>query len=158
MNNWLKIGMIAMGAALAGSLAVGTTARAQEWTGRGPGNGGSGGSGAGGPDTSLVAVAAATLGMTRTELAAELQAGKSIAAVAEARGVDPAKVVDAYVAVRAAELQQLVADGRLTQEQADGMLASMRAHITELIHTPFAPAGNGNGDGDGDGVCDGTGS
>ncbi len=163
MNRWMKIGSLALMAALAGTLAFGTTAHAQSMdAGRRPGNGGSGtgGGGIGGPESSLVAVAATTLGMTRTELVVELNAGKTIAAVAESKGVDPMKIVDAFLAVRAAELQESVAEGRLTQDQADTMLESMRIHVTEQINTPFQPGGNGygGGDGDGDGVCDGTGS
>ena len=62
MNKWVKIGMFALGAALAGTLAGGLTASAQVLeAGRGPGNGGRGG----GSDASLTAAAAQTLGMTR---------------------------------------------------------------------------------------------
>ncbi len=151
MNKWLKIGMFALGAALAGTLAVGSTASAQVLeAGRGPGNGGRGG----GSDASLTAVAAQTLGMTRTELVAELNTGKTIAGVAKERGVDPAKIVEAYLAPRIAELQADVAAGRLTQAQADTMLANMRISVTNQINTPFLP--NGNGDGPCDGTCDGS--
>jgi F0F1-type ATP synthase membrane subunit c/vacuolar-type H+-ATPase subunit K len=161
MNKWMKIGMLALVAALAVTLAAGTTALAQPLeAGRGPGNGGNGtgGGGMGGPDSSLVAVAATTLGMARTDLAAELNTGKTIAAVAKERGVDPVKIVDAFLAIRAAALQEAVAEGRLTQAQADAMLENMRIQVTEQINTPFHPGGNGYGNGDGDGVCDGTGS
>jgi len=159
MNRWMKIGTIALVVALAGTLAVGTSAYAQPLdAGRGPGNGGNGagGGGIGGPDSSLVAVAATTLGMTRADLAAELRTGKTIAAVSEEKGVDPAKIVDAFIALRAVELQEAVSEGRLTQAQVDVMLENMRIHITEQLNTPFLPGENGNGIGDG--VCDGTGS
>jgi hypothetical protein len=99
-------------------------------------------------------VAAQTLGMTRTELVAELNTGKTIAGVAKERGVDPAKIVEAYLAPRIAELQADVAAGRLTQAQADTMLANMRISVTNQINTPFLP--NGNGDGTCDGTCDGS--
>jgi hypothetical protein len=76
--------------------------------------------------------------------------------VSEEKGVDPAKIVDAFIALHAVELQEAVSKGRLTQAQVDVMLENMRIHITEQLNTPFLPGGNGNGTGDG--VCDGTGS
>ena len=48
----------------------------------------------GGPDNSLVAVAAKVLGMEQTALVAELNTGKTIADVAQAKGVALDKIVD----------------------------------------------------------------
>ena len=70
--------------------------------------------------------AAGTLGLTPEELFAELRAGKSLAEIAEAKGVDVQKVYDAVNAARGEAMkqaiEQAVEDGRLTQEQADQML------------------------------------
>jgi hypothetical protein len=52
--------------------------------------------------------AAEALGMTAEELKAELEAGKSIAQVAEERDVDPQVVVDALVAAGTERLEQAI--------------------------------------------------
>jgi hypothetical protein len=70
----------------------------------------------------LMTVAADQLGMTEAELRAELRAGKSIADLAVAKGVDTQAISDAYLAQLEAELDAQVADGSLTQNQADARL------------------------------------
>ncbi len=118
----------------------------------------------GGPDNSLVAAAANVLGLDRTTLVAELNAGKTIADVAQAHDVALDRIVDAAVAPRADSLKQAVADGRFTQAQADAMLATMKTNLTAQLSAPHAvtPRGTGTGtafvDADGDGVCDNLGT
>lgn len=165
-GKWLKLGMVATVVALAGALALSTTAFAQAGTPaagpRGGGNGmGAGVRGAwGGPGNSLVTVAAEAMEMERVELVAELNAGQTIADVAAARGVVLDTIVDAMVAPRAAWLSQAVAAERLTQAQADTMLATMQAQVLAQLSAPHTPYGSGLGggmgfvDADGDGVCD----
>jgi len=82
---------------------------------------------------SLIDVAAEVLQMARTDLIAELQAGKSIAELAEARGIEPQTIVDAFLADRREFLLDLVESGRLTQEQADLMLDHMAEEVTERL-------------------------
>lgn len=69
---------------------------------------------------------AETLGLTPEQLFAELRAGKSLAGLAEAQGVDLQTVYDALDAARVetmkAAIQQAVEAGRLSQEQADWLL------------------------------------
>ncbi|MEW5959359.1 MAG: hypothetical protein AB1801_16635 [Chloroflexota bacterium] len=108
----------------------------------------------GGQTGSLVAVAAEQLGMTQAELVAELQAGKTIADVAAEKGVALETIVDAFVALRAGRLAELVANGQLTQEQADAMLAAMKANVTARLSQAWTPRGPGYVDQDGDGQCD----
>ena len=76
------------------------------------------------------------LDMTVDELVGELQAGKTVAEMAEARGVELQTLVDAIVADRAEFLSQAVAEGRMTQEQADGMLSHMEEEIAEHLTEP----------------------
>ncbi len=66
--------------------------------------------------------AANALGMTRADLVTELQNGKTLGEVADARGVDRQAVRDALVAAYKARLDAAVQNGTLTQEQADLML------------------------------------
>ncbi len=114
----------------------------------------------GGPDNSLVAVAAKVLGMEQTALVAELQAGKTIAQVAQTKGVALDKIVTAFVQPHVDWLNQAVKDGKITQAQADQYIATMKANITAKLSAPLTPRGNGNGNGtgfvdaNGDGVCD----
>ncbi len=112
----------------------------------------------GGPQNSLVAVAAKTIGLEQTALVAELNTGKSIAAVAAAHNVALSKIVDAFVAPHIERWTQLVTAGSITQAQADTYIATMKANITAQLNAPFTPKGMGNGtgfvDADGDGLCD----
>ena len=130
----------------------------------------------GGSTGSLMTVAAEQLGMTPTELMAELQAGQTIAQVAGEKGVALETIAEAFVALRAERLAELVANGQLTQEQADAMLAAMRVNVTTRLSEAWTPRGPGQGTGpgyadqdrdgacdnfvdeDGDGVCDNAGS
>lgn len=65
-----------------------------------------------------VKTSAEAIGITTKELAAELKAGRSIAEVAQAEGVDVAKVTDALVAKGTARIDRAVADGKITPERA----------------------------------------
>jgi len=79
-------------------------------------------------------VLAEQLGMTADELQAELEAGKTIAELAEEKGVDlQANRVEAMKE----QIQQAVEDGRMTQEQADWML--------DGLEQGFAPMKRGFG-------------
>jgi polyhydroxyalkanoate synthesis regulator phasin len=91
----------------------------------------------GGPGKSLVATAADELGMTVQQLVDELEAGKTIADVAKANGVELKTIVDAFVAPRSEYLAELVADGRISQEQADAMLAHMREEAEQHLQEAY---------------------
>lgn len=65
-----------------------------------------------------VKTSAEVIGITAKELATELKAGRSIAEVAQAEGVEVSKVTDALVARGAARIDQAVADGTITPERA----------------------------------------
>jgi len=116
----------------------------------------------GGPAQSLVAVAAQQLGINQADLVTQLQGGKTIAQVASEKNVALDTIVNAFVATRQARMAQAVAAGRMTQAQADAMLATMRANLTAQLSQPWSPQGPGMGagyaDANGDGVCDNAGS
>lgn len=92
---------------------------------------------------SLPTLLAEALGMTTEDLYAAQMDGQTVAEIAAAQGVELADVVAAVVAPRAERLAQAVADGTLTQEQADTMLAAM----TEQMTARFEGAGIGYGGG-----------
>lgn len=112
----------------------------------------------GGAGNALIDVAAEKLGMTRADLITALGGTKSIAQVAGEHNVAVSTIVDAFIASRAERMDAMVTAGRLTRAQADQMLATMRAHVTEQINEVWTGQGMGPGtgyvDSDGDGVCD----
>jgi len=120
---------------------------------RGPGGPGDwhGGPGRGGPDhaAELTAVAKA-LGMTETELQTQLKAGKSLAAIAKAKGVPLQTVIDAIVAQEKTELAAAVKAGRLTQAQADQMSKDVVARVTAEVNRVPGVGGPGGPGGPGD--------
>jgi len=79
-------------------------------------------------------VAAETIGITGEELATALRDGSSIAEVATSKGVDPQTVIDAMLAELKANLDEAVANGRITQEQADAAMADAPTRITERVN------------------------
>jgi len=65
---------------------------------------------------------AKALGMTVEELTAAKTAGKTLATLAQEKGVEVAKLQEAAQVGHAAALAQAVTDGKITQAQADQML------------------------------------
>jgi len=102
--------------------------------GRGFGHGGPGpghGDGLGhGPGDDL-AVAARYLGTTVPDLLTQLQAGKTLAAIA---GSGTSGLIDALVAHEKTELAAAVSAGRLTQAQADQLVPMLTARVTGLVN------------------------
>lgn len=90
--------------------------------------------GAGAFGLSPIRTAADTIGIQPVALLSALRDGRTIADVAEANGVDAAEVVDAVVAERGAWLDDAVADGRLTREDADERVAALERFVTDLVN------------------------
>jgi hypothetical protein len=78
--------------------------------------------------------AAAYLGLTEDALRTRLESGQTLAQVAEAQGKSVDGLIDALVAGEKQELADAVADGRLTQAQADERLTELRARITDKVN------------------------
>lgn len=98
--------------------------------------------GTGGMHGQDLSAAAGALGMTSDELVAALVAGRGVADLAKERGVDLSAVSGAMATARDAALDQLVAAGTLTQEQADQMLNHMnRAGFSTLNGAAMMQAG-----------------
>lgn len=168
-NKWLKLGTLAVALAAVALLAFGGAAYAQGPTGDNPapmfGRGygmGFGRMGAAGPQNSLVAIAAQELGMEQTALIAELNAGKTLAEVAQAKGVAADKLVDAFIAPRVTVINNAVTAKQITQAQADTLIASLKAHALAQLSAQFTPRGYGMGfsfvDANNYGVCDNCGA
>ena len=65
-----------------------------------------------------IRIAAKTIGIKPVDLVKELRAGKTIAEVATAHGVQPQAVIDALKAAATAKIQALLAAGKITAERA----------------------------------------
>ncbi|MBE2198943.1 MAG: hypothetical protein IAE79_10060 [Anaerolinea sp.] len=104
---------------------------------------------------SLPGVAAQMLDMTVDEIQAELSAGISIADLAANHDVDAQTIIDEALAQHQAALDTAVANGTLTQEQADWMQANMATMIATRINEPWGTMSGGRGSGHGSGGCHG---
>jgi hypothetical protein len=80
-----------------------------------------------------LAVVAEALGITEDQLRDALGGGRTIAEVAADEGVDVQAVIDALVANAGARLDQAVADGDLTRQQADERLARIEERVTAMV-------------------------
>lgn len=78
--------------------------------------------------------AAGVLGMTNAELRAALADGKTVAEIAEDKGVALQRVIDALVADHKTHLDAHVAAGEITQEQADERLARFTERVTAFVN------------------------
>ena len=107
--------------------------------GGGPGPAGAtGGPGPGHDHGGGFAVVANLLNITPEQLFSELK-GSTLADVATKHGKDPKDVASALVTDRQNRIKQLVTDGRITQTQADTMLAGLSDRVNSMLtHQMFA--------------------
>ena len=91
----------------------------------------------------LIGAIADALDMTVAEVQAEVAEGKTLRQVIVAHEGDPEAIVNTFVAARKAALDELVADGKLTQEQADQMLANMKAQALRHLDETNLSCGTG---------------
>ena len=78
--------------------------------------------------------AASYLGLTEAQLRTQLESGKSLADVAKAQGKTVDGLVQALVDSAKKKLDAAVSAGRLTQSQADSILADLKTHITDFVN------------------------
>lgn len=101
--------------------------------------------GRGGLGTSLTSIAADELGMSLTDLLTEMQDGKSIADVAEEKGIDTQGIVDAYLAEVKEEIDEAVAEGTMTQKQADFLLERAAERAADRLDNVWPEGGMDRG-------------
>ncbi len=94
---------------------------------------------------SMVDATAEALGMEVADVIVALKDGQTFAKLAQDAGVAPQTIVDVMIAARSEALDQAVAEGRLTQEQADEMLDRMAEDLPARLDSEHAPQGAGNG-------------
>lgn len=130
---------------------------------------------------SMSANMAQFLSISQEDLKADRQSGKSMVQIAAEKGISEQELVDYVIGQRSAQIDQMVSDGKITQEQADKQLMSERVKAN-LNRTEVGPnrsgnaadrgnkaagegmgkgmgkgLGNGQGNGGGQGICDGSG-
>jgi hypothetical protein len=79
-------------------------------------------------------VVADAIGISTSQLLTELQAGKTVAQVAQAHGADTAKVVSALVAEETKEVDDAQAAGKITKAQADTKKAGLQQRVQNLVN------------------------
>jgi len=84
----------------------------------------------------LVEAAAQVLGMGTDDLLAQLRQGKSLAQVAQERGMSTDEFKSRLLAQVDQRLAQLVQDGRITQQQADQLRQAIQNRIDAIVNTP----------------------
>lgn len=77
--------------------------------------------------------AASILGLTTAELQAERLAGKSLVQIAADKGITEDALIAKLLDARNADVAQLLADGKITQVQADYMTANMADHVKLMV-------------------------
>jgi len=90
-----------------------------------------------GPGSSVVYVAAEQLDMSVQELVDLLVDGKTIAEVADEKGVALSTIADAWLQDRADVLSAAVEAGHITQDEADEALAHMEEEIFEHLQSTW---------------------
>lgn len=95
----------------------------------------------------MAEVIAGELGMSIDELHAARIEGKSIALLAEEKGIAVEPLMDKMMEVRKAELEQLVKDGKVTKEQMNLMLENMEVRMKTAIERKNTGPMNGRGGG-----------
>lgn len=85
---------------------------------------------------------ATAIGIDEAALREALVDGSSIADIAAVNGVDVQVVIDALVAEAETRIAEHVANGDITQEQADERLADVESRITDMVNgvRPERPA------------------
>lgn len=92
-------------------------------------------------------VASQALGMTVDELHTALDGGQTLAQVAADKGVNVQVIIDALVAERTTHVNQEVADGKITQAEADTKLADVTQRVTDMVNNPRPEGGPRGGHG-----------
>ncbi len=94
-----------------------------------------------------LSAAATYLGLTEADLRTKLQAGQTLAQIADATaGKSRDGLIQALVAAETAEIDQAVKDGKITADQATQIKANLTTRITQFVDNA-RPMGPGFGPG-----------
>jgi len=142
MNKWtMRMGVVILVVVIAFG-AIGVAAA------QGPDSAGPRPGGQRGPDKRLAGALMQTVqemtGLSAREVLQELRDGKTLATVLEENGVDPQTVIDRVLADATARVEQAVADGKISQENADAILARVGEALNKAVYEnlPLPPNQN----------------
>jgi 3-hydroxyacyl-CoA dehydrogenase len=82
-------------------------------------------------------------GLTQSDLMQQLMGGSTLSEIVTANGGDMQAIIDTAIASATERINQAVANGRLTQEQADERLANLEQNLTELMNGDLFARGAG---------------
>jgi hypothetical protein len=99
----------------------------------------------------LVQAVADALGLDRLQVVGEMAGGSTLREVIAAHGGDAEAIVTDLLAERRAQLDEWVAEGRLTADAADAIVARMAETLNARLDTNLPEAGTGFGHGMGRG-------
>jgi hypothetical protein len=85
---------------------------------------------------------ASTLSITEQELQTEMQSGKSVSEVAQARGMSTGDFSAALTKIASDRISQTVVAGTLTQTQADQLNQRLSANMDFVLNFKLAPGQN----------------
>jgi len=85
------------------------------------------------------------LGISREELTGSLQSGKTIVQIAAEKGISEQQLVDFMAEKYSERIEQKVADGKITAEQADKLKQSMADRIKNDLNRTGTQMGRGMG-------------
>ena len=111
-----------------------TTLGARDARGFGFGRGGRGGPGDMGGPGALINATISVTGLTQQEVLTQLQAGQTLAQIAQSKSKTADDVIQAARTALTTQLQQDVTAGRLTQAQSDAKLAQFSQSATQLVN------------------------
>lgn len=86
-------------------------------------------------------VVAEVLGTDEDAIRAALGDGTTVGELADEAGVERQVLIDALVAAATERLDEAVADGRLTQEQADEVIVRLTERLPDLLDAEVPPGG-----------------
>jgi hypothetical protein len=117
---------------------------------QGPGGGGPGGDGRGGRHgfgmlREALAIISEETGLTELEIVQQVRDGATLAEIITANGGDVQAVTDAIIAVVTEQVNEAVANGRITQERADEILANLPTMVESALNGEFAADFGGRG-------------
>ncbi len=90
-----------------------------------------------GGSTAVLEAVAKSVNLSPSDLVSQLRSGKTLADVAKAQNVDQAKVKQAIIDARTAEIQRQVTDGLITQTQADSLKSRLTPDNIDLTQSRF---------------------
>ncbi len=143
----MLLGAVAMGTAFAAGPTPSTTPEpSAQGAGNGYGRGMMGlGRGSVGGEYGFEDEALTLLGMTREQVIAERQAGKSLVQIAQTKNVTEQQLVSTILAAKRADLDALVSAGKITQARADLMYKNMETAVPQAVNSTTTGSMRGNG-------------